>query len=724
MNKYTIDFFNKVSADMKMSEVFLGEVNVPWTYSIVSYTADCTEAMPLTLFDKAICGVLDLDGAIPAERLGEILGLNVVSDLDNGKYADNAEQELLSQAISSLVEFSMIERDAFNNLSLTPLGKEYFGKGKKFRTTTNKAFSAYYDVTGGNHAKAKDVFEYLTGMNVPSHPRAEYHDEAALKAFIHEQEPSIYDEETGNSFTNLTVCDIREVVCNVKMAVMYDFQEKKYRFVGFVADGDTQKEAAFFTEVANENNNLREMLISLFASSQRQASGEHDSSVEDFEHLACEAQGMYDFNKYNGEDPSEYAENFAAQRNVFEQERFWSNLSETIAEDTKEVFFNFGMLDMSVLAKLDLLSKERPDMSIFVLYRETDQTFEDHFGNVFFFKTGGNASGVFCCSESFKYEYVDYCAPVNGQDSIAIPMIHTDKETGVDTRKIKNNFAMIFAPRIYQEIMDYLDADFKGDKRDVKKIPVCDSNLATFREFISSDKLEALDAKKLRVFNEVKKAFETKQIEKLSKLEEEAGIDEIKKLDIVNLWKGRLNEILADADASYINLQEAAKAVKAKLAEREQYIREELMARTYVIDTNSLIQDPNIVNKFNKRDKIVIPLVVHEELDKKKGQLAGTPEGENARIARKNIDALQKKKRLSVMKGDLKLIPEELLAVHKKSQNPDNYIFAVAMAFLEKNPCVITNDNGLRTKISVEGIMSMSVDEFAERQETKANAEN
>ena len=80
MNKYSIEFYNKVAGRKKLSEVFLGYQSYLWKSSEVSYSADCTEAMPLNMFDKVICGILELDGAVSAESIGEILGLNVISN--------------------------------------------------------------------------------------------------------------------------------------------------------------------------------------------------------------------------------------------------------------------------------------------------------------------------------------------------------------------------------------------------------------------------------------------------------------------------------------------------------------------------------------------------------------------------------------------------------------------------------------------------------------------
>ena len=144
MNKYSIEFYNKVAGRKKLSEVFLGYQSYLWKSSEVSYSADCTEAMPLNMFDKVICGILELDGAVSAERIGEILGLNVISNEDNHQYADTAEMELLMDSLRSLEEFGMIQQDPeTGKFTLSVQGSEYAGTGKKFKTTSNSGFNVF-----------------------------------------------------------------------------------------------------------------------------------------------------------------------------------------------------------------------------------------------------------------------------------------------------------------------------------------------------------------------------------------------------------------------------------------------------------------------------------------------------------------------------------------------------------------------------------------------------
>ena len=88
----------------KQTELYIGSIPYNWEFLVARFTADCTEALPLSIFDKTICGILDLDGRVPFDTLGEILGLNVKDNPEQGEYRDAAEYSLLYQAVQSLLE--------------------------------------------------------------------------------------------------------------------------------------------------------------------------------------------------------------------------------------------------------------------------------------------------------------------------------------------------------------------------------------------------------------------------------------------------------------------------------------------------------------------------------------------------------------------------------------------------------------------------------------------
>jgi len=138
------------------------------------------------------------------------------------------------------------------------------------------------------------------------------------------------------------------------------------------------------------------------------------------------------------------------------------------------------------------------------------------------------------------------------------------------------------------------------------------------------------------------------------------------------------------------------------------------MTKTYVLDTNVLLHDPQALYRFEEND-LVIPMTVIEEIDRFKKDLSET--GRNARHFSRLIDQLRTQGdlvegvqletggRLKVelyTQDHLKSLPPEL-----QNDRGDNRILAVALALRNGNnkPVVfVTKDTNLRIKADVVGL--------------------
>ena len=69
-------------------------------------------------------------------------------------------------------------------------------------------------------------------------------------------------------------------------------------------------------------------------------------------------------------------------------------------------------------------------------------------------------------------------------------------------------------------------------------------------------------------------------------------------------------------------------------------VQTEPAPKTYVLDTNVLIYDPNAIYVFDEHD-VVIPITVIEEIDRFKHEL--NERGRNARTISRFLDGLRKK---------------------------------------------------------------------------------
>ena len=134
----------------------------------------------------------------------------------------------------------------------------------------------------------------------------------------------------------------------------------------------------------------------------------------------------------------------------------------------------------------------------------------------------------------------------------------------------------------------------------------------------------------------------------------------------------------------------------------------EILEKTFVLDTNVILFDPQSIFKFGK-NRVYIPLVVIEEIDRFKREQSEN--GRNARHFSRLVDELRKKGALAegvpldnggklTLSIDLQAkARHEFLDLHKT----DNLILSTALALREegKETILITKDTNLRLKADI-----------------------
>jgi PhoH-like ATPase len=136
------------------------------------------------------------------------------------------------------------------------------------------------------------------------------------------------------------------------------------------------------------------------------------------------------------------------------------------------------------------------------------------------------------------------------------------------------------------------------------------------------------------------------------------------------------------------------------------------LKKTFVLDTNVLLFDPQAINKFGQSD-VYIPLIVVEELDRfKKDQ---NENGRNARMFSRIVDELRRKgsvtKGVELASGGTLIISvnESIDKLHQSIidlELADNKILSSALSLQEKGKDVllVTKDINLRLKADIIGI--------------------
>lgn len=145
--------------------------------------------------------------------------------------------------------------------------------------------------------------------------------------------------------------------------------------------------------------------------------------------------------------------------------------------------------------------------------------------------------------------------------------------------------------------------------------------------------------------------------------------------------------------------------------------------RVFVIDTCSLLDYSERLNELVKKNLVVVPTIVLQELDNLK-QSDDEGIAFKARRAIKTIEDLNKK--LKLENAILELVPKELTQ-HSKNNN-DNSVLAVAIKYIAKKVTLITEDVNLRNKARSQSIDTIGFEDMNKKdkkeESVKSSSEN
>jgi len=140
-----------------------------------------------------------------------------------------------------------------------------------------------------------------------------------------------------------------------------------------------------------------------------------------------------------------------------------------------------------------------------------------------------------------------------------------------------------------------------------------------------------------------------------------------------------------------------------------------MIKKTYVLDTNVLLSDPNSIFSFEEHN-VIVPLIVLEELDNHKSRQDEV--GKNARVVSRSLDDMRQKGSLFkgvplANDGNLKVVTigqeqVDALPIELKSNKPkvDNMIVAFMLHYKELNEeaILVTKDINVRLKCDSLGV--------------------
>lgn len=220
-----------IASVKRTSERVIGITNIDYTYARLTYNGTTVRPEPITPLERAVVGIIDIDGDTSLEKVGKILGLDIEHD--------NAEKDMLLEAINKMKDYGMLEGDE-SYFSLTEKGKVFAKEGERPVTYT-KAFSISYDDNHPDYLYLDADFSSskLTNETVPISSTATLNDINTIKAFAEVQAPSVQNEKNRYILQSATLKSAESIVANIFVVILQSIRdENEYRVFAY---DDTQK---------------------------------------------------------------------------------------------------------------------------------------------------------------------------------------------------------------------------------------------------------------------------------------------------------------------------------------------------------------------------------------------------------------------------------------------------------------------------------------------------
>ena len=240
---------NCISPSLKSTDYFVGYAPFNFQFAIEELKGETLFPEKITPLEQAIVGILSIDKTASIERIGEILGFNVMQDI--------AEYNILLDAIKLLNKHGVIEGDD-SMYCLTESGKVFAIEGKRPEKDTYN-FNLWYSKTYPQLTSLKSILDVNNIIEAPQNPTDNSVDLEIVRLVAAKQAPKVHNpadervlskvELIKSSFYNYTlyVCFIRDVFTGEIKTIAYDeFQDKILDdFSDLISNNDTLKVQLF-----------------------------------------------------------------------------------------------------------------------------------------------------------------------------------------------------------------------------------------------------------------------------------------------------------------------------------------------------------------------------------------------------------------------------------------------------------------------------------------------
>jgi len=716
--------YEAIQQEKKLTEIYLGFQEFDWYYTKAKYSATCTEAIDFTLFDKTICGLLQVEEYLSLEDIGRILGFNVIDNPSENKYKDNAEYEILKEALQSLEKYEMIDGGDidFSYCTLTKIGKEYVAKGKKFKIHQDKEFYLYFDYTSKQHDKAKENFEFIKGERVENDESIfDYENEEFLKSFAEKQIPEIYDPEKLNSFKDAECKAKTHYKTTLHKVYLLDISTGKHRMLVFEETGNNIND--FFTDYINNNSLIDFNSFILSKSKIEHYDNEENKLIESLINF----QDKIDLvsKDENPENILSVVNDYYNNIEYIEPVKFFIEIEKFINISGQEIWLLLNDISEEEIEIIKKLIDNNSDKFFFIYLEKEDITQQFYneinentkkYKNIYIllmdtvnefnviFKNKNNIWNVFKKVNSY------IPISIEGQlNQISKEFVYRNV-TDIDLEQTYlNNFRIEFAkeytPIIHSNVTSYLselNIETETSIHKLNELKSVDSRLLPFKIIKELDSFfMPLEQEKQKYIDTILKNRKEKinsEIEKIAKKfieKKNPTIDFIERLE--NQLNKEKDKCLEEEYVLFVDLETKLKTSKKdiEIASRRKSI---------IIDTNILLEEPNIIEIIGQHQTIVFSGKVIDELDNLKIKPALKDKAQNAI---RSIYKHQQDKNIRFNTSKLDNLPSDF-----DKRSPDNIILSVALQYLKKNPILLTNDKGMNIKAKTLEIPAKTIAEL------------
>lgn len=735
ISKTDIEIYSEIFQEKTITEKYLGCVSFDWIYSSVKYTADCTLAIPFDLFDKVIIGILSVDEVLSIEQIGEILGMNLTHNAVQQRYKDEAEYDILRIALDNLKDYNMIEigDSSYSSCRLTKDGKLFAAKGYKFKVEENKPFKLFFDHTSNNHQGAKNALETLKGKQVQLVDEFDFLEESLMQIIAEIQVPEIHNPKLGNSFINPRLDNKNSVsfILKIAVALLFDVESKNTRFIAF--DPSSKKINQYFTNFLNIN---KQDILNLY----EQGTEEGiliESKSSYLQGLIQDKTKIQSLLSSNPQDAILVSKSSNTNSEFIDQEYFWLNLKDFISKDIEEIFLLIPEVTEFSIAKIKQLADDKETPYLFVVFQQPNEEsinnkikqlhqLSTNTHNKLFIAVYREVNSFECLLKGKRgITQLDesYIVFVNEEVHFS-KIFYRNQKTSLNQLppqyyEIKESFANDYLKIIEDAVDEICEVEIEDDTLNksfiLEQYSIADKANAFLDSKIDSDAKASLDRLNTTIQKHITgiksrhKLFLREELLQLSN-SFEANISD--KLEDVVQFENKLKEIEAECFDDYQDIKSAIHVFKEEVQSEIKRLKDEVLSKTYIIDTNVFIKEPDIISKIDSKHFVALSFSVIEELDKLKVR----PENkENAIKAIRNINSLlkttkaNKKNRVRRQGADLTLLPIDL-----QNKSADNMILSLGLVYRKQNqnPVLLTLDKNFQSKAMMLDIPLVTIYEL------------